>query len=173
MKIAKFDYLVESGEQILNGIALSIICFSLGAALCCEFMLHEIPCRLCVLQRIGLTLVGIGIALNLRFGCKSSHYGLVLLGSIGTGMVALRQIFLHVCPGSTGYGSEILGLHLYTWTAIAAALSIVFVAAMIICRESPGKSDITGGVFCFIGILLLFSITFVNVIAIAWRYGLI
>jgi hypothetical protein len=38
--------------------------------------------------------------------------------------VAARQIFLHILPGDAGFGSPVLGLHLYTWCFIAFACQI-------------------------------------------------
>ncbi|OJA84451.1 disulfide bond formation protein B [Burkholderia ubonensis] len=126
-------------SQNLNCFALLGVCAALGVAFYYQLALGELPCPLCLLQRAGLILIGIGFALNVRFGIRSAHYGLVLIAALGTGGIALRQVFLHIAPGSGAYGSAFLGLHFYTWAAITAVLTILFVAIMLFLqsREQP------------------------------------
>ena len=40
------------------------------AAFGMQFVLQELPCPLCVLQRVALVLCGFGFLLNLRFGVQ-------------------------------------------------------------------------------------------------------
>ncbi|WP_322090181.1 disulfide bond formation protein B [Burkholderia cenocepacia] len=165
-------YSAPPGEKIPNILALLAICFALFTALYYEFVLHEPPCPLCALQRLGLILVGIGTAMNIRFEAKVSHYSLVLLGGIATGAAALRQILLHVCPGTKAYGSPFLGLHFYTWAAISAVLVVVFVVAMLIYREYVTNTDSNSitMLFGFIATLAFFILTSANVTSIISRF---
>jgi hypothetical protein len=39
--------------------------------------------------------------------------------------MSMRQILLHVVPGTGAYGNAIFGLHLYTWAFISLALMII------------------------------------------------
>ncbi|MFP3505729.1 disulfide bond formation protein B [Burkholderia sp. SIMBA_062] len=165
-------YSTPSGEKIPNILALLAICFALSIALYYEFVLHELPCPLCALQRLGLILVGIGITMNIRFEAKVSHYSLVLLGAIATGAAGFRQILLHVCPGTEAYGSPFLGLHFYTWSAIAAVLLVVFVVAMLIYREYVTDTDPNSitRLFGFISTSAFFLLTLANASSIISRF---
>lgn len=46
-------------------------------------------------------------------------------------LMASRQMFLHILPGDTGYGSVFLGLHFYTWALITSVLIIAAVAVIL------------------------------------------
>ncbi|WP_254498763.1 disulfide bond formation protein B, partial [Salmonella enterica] len=71
---------------------------------------HELPCPICLLQRDGLIIAGFGVLFNLCFGLRGIHYGIVIIGSILTGVMSSRQLCLHIMTGDTGYGSAFFGL---------------------------------------------------------------
>lgn len=96
-----------------------------------QFVFNELPCPLCLLQRIGLFGIALGFLMNLRFGLRASHYAIALFGALFTGIVALRQVALHVIPGTGAYGDPLLGFHLYTWVYI---ISIIVMAVTIIMQ---------------------------------------
>ncbi|QRR07533.1 disulfide bond formation protein B [Burkholderia sp. MS455] len=131
-------------SQNLNGLALLGVCLTLCIAFYYQFSLGELPCPLCLLQRVGLVLIGLGLVQNVCFGIRSAHYGMILVGALTTGAIALRQVLLHITPGSGAYGSSFLGLHFYTWAAITAVLTVLFVAGMLVLRswEHPESQKI-------------------------------
>jgi disulfide bond formation protein DsbB len=116
----------------LNAVLVFILCGVLLSAFGVQFLEHEEPCPLCMLQRVAMLGVAIGALFNLKFGIHASHYGLSLLSSLVGGTVALRQISLHVCPGMPGFGIPVLGLSLYTWSFIVFACSILSVALLMV-----------------------------------------
>ena len=91
-------------EQWLNALTIAGIVILLMMAFTFQFLFGELPCPLCLLQRIGFLITSVGFILNLRYGLRPSHYALALLGSLFTVFVALRQIALHILPGDLGYG---------------------------------------------------------------------
>ena len=118
-------------EQWLNALTIAGIVILLIMAFTFQFLFDELPCPLCLLQRIGLLITSAGFILNLRYGLRPSHYALALLGSLFTSFVALRQIALHILPGDVGYGSSILGLHMYTWSFVVSMLIVVFTTIIL------------------------------------------
>ena len=90
-----------------------------------QLALGELPCPLCLLQRIQFAMLAIGPILNLRFGPRPSHYALSLLAAVAGAAFAARQVLLHILPGDPGYGSALLGYHYYTWAFIGFAAAIV------------------------------------------------
>lgn len=118
-------------EYLFNLLAFCGILLLLICTFIFQFFLNELPCPLCLLQRIGFILTGIGFLLNMRYGFRPSHYSIALLGAIYIGFVALRQISLHILPGSGSYGSAIFGLHMYTWSFIVAVLIIFSTSIML------------------------------------------
>lgn len=116
---------------IANIMDLAAVALILTFAFLFQFLLGELPCPLCLLQRVGFLIIGIGFLANLRFGFRPSHYVLSLLGALFTAMVALRQITLHIVPGTGSYGDAILGFHLYTWSFIASMAIILWISFIL------------------------------------------
>jgi disulfide bond formation protein DsbB len=116
----------------LNVLALYALAGVLATAFAAQFILSELPCPLCLLQRIMFALLAIGPILNIRFGPRPSHYALSLLAAVIGAMVSGRQILLHILPGDAGYGAELLGYHYYTWAFIAFAAAIVLLALVLL-----------------------------------------
>ncbi len=115
--------------NIIDVIAIFII---LLIATAFQFIFNELPCPLCLLQRVGLLLISIGFLMNLRFGVKPPHYAISIIAALFTASVAFRQILSHITPGSGGYGKPFLGLHLYTWVFIVAIAYILWIAICLL-----------------------------------------
>jgi disulfide bond formation protein DsbB len=112
-------------EKLGNIFQLLGIASMMLMAFLFQIVLHELPCPLCLLQRIGFLGIAFGLLLNLRFGFRPSHYAIVLFSALFTSFVALRQIGLHVIPGSAAYGDPVFGFHLYTWSFIIAMIFVI------------------------------------------------
>ncbi|MCK5390924.1 MAG: disulfide bond formation protein B [Deltaproteobacteria bacterium] len=115
----------------INSFAVLGICGVLLGAYYIQFVEGEFPCPLCLLQRLAMLGVAFGAMLNLRFGIRTRHYGVSLLSAIFGASVSIRQILLHIDPSDTGYGSPILGMHLYTWAFIIFAVVILLIGIMM------------------------------------------
>lgn len=66
----------------LNALSLYAVALVLAAAFAAQLVLHELPCPLCLLQRILFATLAIGPILNIRFGPRPSHYALSLLAAV-------------------------------------------------------------------------------------------
>jgi disulfide bond formation protein DsbB len=121
MKINQ-DVAIKKIDRLCNIFELTGVIAILLVAFIFQILYRELPCPLCLYQRLGFFGIAIGYLLNLRFGFKPSHYAVVILSALYTSFVALRQIALHVVPGTGSYGDPIFGLHLYTWSFIIAML---------------------------------------------------
>jgi disulfide bond formation protein DsbB len=98
-----------------------------------QFVLKELPCPLCMLQRLCFLGLLYGLLLNLRFGLKPSHYAIALFCSTLGFAIGLRQILLHNFePPGSGYGSAILGMHLYGWAALFFILTTYTLITMLL-----------------------------------------
>lgn len=118
-------------SKTLNVLELLVVLLILFAAVSFQVILSELPCPLCLLQRVGFLGVVFALLLNLKFGLRPSHYGLALFSALFTAVVALRQIALHAIPGTGSYGSSVMGLHMYTWSFVAAICMIVATAFIL------------------------------------------
>jgi disulfide bond formation protein DsbB len=153
-----------------NAIGAAGIAVALLVAFGLQFVLNELPCPLCVLQRVALVLCGFGFLLNLRFGVQPLHYGLSILAALLGGAAAIRQVLLHIVPGTGAYGSALFGLHLYTWSAILFIALIAGIAALMIIGGQPDHDrDDHGEAMRFRGISrfaagLLIAVTLANAV---------
>jgi disulfide bond formation protein DsbB len=119
-------------SRLLNALGLIALDTVLVIAFVDQLWFRDLPCPLCILQRAGFIAAGFGLALNIFFGPKPSHYGITILGAIAGGIISMRQVLSHIVPGSGSYGNPIFGLHLYTWAFIAFGLMIVGSALMLL-----------------------------------------
>ena len=120
-----------SWSYLFNTLALLAVCGSLSEAFYYQLFMNELPCPLCQLQRVALTLAGIGMMLNMRFGSSAVHYAIILASAIGGAVASGRQILLHIAPGDPGYASTLFGLHFYTWGFISFVIMMLFCAVML------------------------------------------
>lgn len=157
----------------LNALSLYGVAAVLAAAFAAQFLLNELPCPLCLLQRIMFTALAIGPILNIRFGPRPSHYALSLLAALIGAMVSTRQVLLHIMPGDAGYGSAMLGYHYYTWALLGFIAAIALLAAMLLfdtqfdnTRTKPPVST-----FARTAVWLVIGLTALNVVSTLLECG--
>ena len=131
----------RSFSAILNLLGLLGISSVLTVAFYYQLALGEFPCPLCLLQRAGFVAIGLGFLFNLRIGERASHYAMILVASLVTGFISIRQVSLHLTPGDPGYGSTLFGLHFYTWALIAAVGVVCYVALVFVLKDVTGDRD--------------------------------
>ena len=142
-------------HNVGNTIGLICISIVLTIAFIDQLTLNELPCPLCLLQRVCFIAVGLCMALNLQHGARTSHYGLMILSALLGFSISLRQIFLHVGPGDTGYGSPIWDIYLYGWAAIFYFVIIGFTAIGLLFESGFDKPQQKSKIFQSVIILLL------------------
>ena len=152
-----------------NLLALLAVNGSLSYAFFDQLYFGELPCPLCLLQRVAYVLVGIALVLNIRFGAHSAHYGWGILGCV-TGMaVSLRQILLHVLPGDAGFGNTFLELHFYTWAFLGF---IGFITAQAILMMLPSGGVRNHGWFAKTLVIWFILLVLANVISTLLECGI-
>ena len=112
----------------IDFIILSIAVGANIIALFYQFYFDELPCPLCLLQRVGLFFIAFGALMNLRLGKQFKYDFIIVISSLYSLTVAMRQVFLHIMPGDSGYGSKFLSLHFYTWNDIISFLFIILIS---------------------------------------------
>ncbi|MCP4837449.1 MAG: disulfide bond formation protein B [Phycisphaera sp.] len=157
----------------------------LGGALYVQFVGGEFPCPLCLLQRMAMMLAAMGpmyVLLQREGDVHSvpSHdrfmrgYGISILAAVLGIAIASRQVLLHIEPGDPGYGTPVLGWHLYTWAVVVFATVIMvsgltmFFSRTLLPRDLPGsRSKATRATAVVFGVVIL-----VNVISTFAESGL-
>lgn len=104
----------------------------------------DMPCPLCVLQRMAMMLIGISAVWVIGLAKKKQlsvyayvrAYGLMILAAMLGIVMSTRQIFLHILPGDPGYGGTVLGLHLYTWALVTFFVTLIYAAVMFTVEDA-------------------------------------
>jgi len=148
----------------LNTLALYSISAILIVAFYWQMAHDELPCPLCLLQRVAFTALGVGPVLTLRNGPRPAHYGLVIIAALMGAAIAARQILLHIMPGDAGYGSAFFGLHLYTWAFLCFVAAILASATMLTFDKqfAPEVKAPARGKFEDVAIWLIIGVTALN-----------
>jgi disulfide bond formation protein DsbB len=158
----------------LNALGLYAVALVLAAAFAAQLLLHELPCPLCLLQRIQFAVLAIGPIMNVRWGPRPSHYALSLLAAAVGAAFSTRQILLHIMPGDAGYGTALLGYHYYSLALIGFAAAIVLIAAMLLFDrqfEADSATPPAAGAFATIAVWLVIGLTALNVVSTLLECG--
>jgi magnesium-transporting ATPase (P-type) len=158
--------------RLLNVLHILVLSGVLLSGYSVQFLLHEQPCPLCMLQRLAMIGISVALLCNLKFGIKPFHYGLGILAAIFGGSVSARQMALHICPQFPTFGTPVFGLDLYWWAFIVFTASIFVIAIMLFLytkeQEKPVPMNwVEKGVF-----VLIAAITLANVITTFLECGL-
>src|SRR5258708_14089397 len=91
--------MTRSYAVTLNALSLYAVALVMAAAFAAQLLLHELPCPLCLLQRIQFAALAIGPILNIRWGPRPSHYALSLFAAAAGAAFSTRHGLLHIMPG--------------------------------------------------------------------------
>ena len=158
----------------LNALSLYAVALVLAAAFAAQLVLQELPCPLCLLQRIQFAVLAIGPILNIRFGPRPSHYAVSLLAAVAGAAFSTRQVLLHIMPGDAGYGAALFGYHYYTWALIGFAAAIVLLAAILLFDrqfEPDTTEQAAPGAFATSAVWLVIGLTALNVVSTLLECG--
>lgn len=106
---------------------MAVIAAILTAAMVLQYVRGELPCPLCLLQRVALLGVCFGIMQQFRNGFSYQNTGLSLLFAIFLLIVSERQTLLDIYPrpGHEYIGTAVFGLHLPVWSILVALALLV------------------------------------------------
>ena len=112
---------------------MAVIAGILTAAMTLQYAKGELPCPLCLLQRVALFGVCFGIMQNFRSGFSYQNTGFSLLFAILLLIVSVRQSLLDIYPrpGHEYIGSAIFGIHMPVWSIIIALCLLIAFAAKL------------------------------------------
>ncbi|WP_414170611.1 disulfide bond formation protein B (plasmid) [Streptoverticillium reticulum] len=151
------------------------LCGVLIGAFSVQLFMAECPCPLCMLQRYFFLLAIVGPLWALcRQRKKGPSRRVTLIGwsvsipsCIAGLVVSGRQVLLHIAPGDPGYGTPLIGLHLYTWAFLTFFLAMI--AAVVGIAFAAGYVDSTALPRCVTGVV--FFIVAANVVGIFFLEG--
>ena len=169
----------------LTQLNILALCVSLMGGFFMQFAHGEIPCPLCYLQRLAMMLCAVCLS-HVVLSARSGHlkwtsivqgYGLVIVSAVLGASISCRQILLHIVPPDPGFGSPVLGLHLYTWGFVVFALEILSAGLILMTMRPPDTHQtisltrIQKGLLAFLAFVI-----FANMIAVfaaaGWHWNL-
>ena len=127
---------------LLNDLFLMALMLAMAgiltAAMVFQYVLGEIPCPLCLLQRVAMFGVCFGVILHFRHGSSARNDGFCLLFAMFLLIVSARQTLIDIYPrpGHDYIGSAVFGLHMPVWSIVIALTILLAFAA---------KSAVLGG----------------------------
>lgn len=126
------------GHLFMLGM-LAVVAAILTAAMVMQYAFGELPCPLCLLQRVALFGVAFAVILALREDDTARVTGLGLVFSIFLLIVSVRQTLLDIYPrpGHEYIGSAVLGLHMPVWSVlIALALIAAYTLKLVVFGDA-------------------------------------
>ena len=151
-----------------------------------QFSYRDLPCTLCLLQRLAMVGIAFGAAMNVRLGPDPRHYGVCLVSALFGLAISVRQTLLHINPyfdtntaqptleatANPPFGEAVMGLNLYVWGVLIFAVVILAVGVTQLFRgqfesrstepEWLGRLASTGVAILFVVAALLTVTTFME-----------
>lgn len=118
---------------------MAMVAAILTTAMVYQYAYGELPCPLCLLQRLAMFGVCFGLVLQFRYGVSFQNSGISLLFAIFLLIVSVRQTLLDIYfrPGHEYIGSVVFGFHMPVWSVlIALALIVAFAAQMLLWGDA-------------------------------------
>ena len=161
--------------RILNLLGMLAMLGVLLGAYYYQFAYRELPCTLCLLQRLAMVAVAFGAAMNLVLGPDPRHYGVCLVSALFGLAISLRQSLLHINPyfdkdtgmptldatANAGFGQPVFGYHMYVWGVVIFTAVILAVGLVQLFRgqfdKPERKTDPLRGL-AMAGVALLFAV---------------
>ena len=105
----------------------------LTAAMVLQYAAGEIPCPLCLLQRVAMFGICFGIVHHVRRGFDARNIGVGLVWALYLLIISVRQVLLNIVfrPGHAYPGSAVLGLHMPVWSVVIALAVLLALAATL------------------------------------------
>lgn len=141
--------LSPNAARVLNFVGMMAMIGVLLGAFVYQFSYRELPCTLCLLQRLAMLGVAFGAAMNVSLGPDPRHYGVCLVSAVFGAGISVRQTMLHINPffdtktgrpttdvaANAPFGEPVFGFHLYVWGIVLFATVILAVGVIQLFRS--------------------------------------
>jgi disulfide bond formation protein DsbB len=162
----------------LNDLFLLAMMLTLAAILTTAMILQyyggEIPCPLCLLQRVAMFGVCFGIMLHFHHGYSARNDGFCMLFALLLLVISVRQTLLDIFPrpGHDYVGSAVLGLHMPVWSVvIAVAVLVAFAIKLAVLGEHQHQSQPSPGRVARLLSLYVIAICLINFVSVIVQCG--
>ena len=117
----------------------TILAAILTAAMVMQFAFGEIPCPLCLLQRVAMFGCCFGLLHQLRSHRSERGGGIALLFALLLLIIASRQTLLDLVPrpGHAYVGSAVFGIHMPVWSVVIGVSLLLALALRLALFGGP------------------------------------
>ena len=152
---------------------LLIVAGILTAAMVMQYGFGEIPCPLCLLQRVAMFGVCFGLIAQIRSAASERGTGISLIFSILLLVISARQTLLDLFPrpGHEYIGSAIFGIHMPVWSVLIAIALLIGLGTRLALFGGPTCSVVADGApirrlaqGLIIYVVLICAINFISVV---------
>jgi disulfide bond formation protein DsbB len=126
-------------DRLVLLLMLAVVAAILTWAMVLQYAFGEIPCPLCLLQRVAMLGCCLGLILQLRGDGSERGSGIGLLFALLLLVVSARQVLLDIVPrpGHSYVGQAVLGLHMPVWSVIIAVALLLGFAIRFVLFGAP------------------------------------
>jgi disulfide bond formation protein DsbB len=125
-------------------LMLAVLAAILTAAMVMQYAFSEIPCPLCLLQRVAMFGCCFGLIEQLRSSNSERGTGIALIFAVLLLVISIRQTLLDLFPraGHEYVGSAIFGVHMPVWSVfIAVVLLLGFAIRLALFGGARNAAD--------------------------------
>ena len=147
-------------DRLILCLMLLALAGVLTAAMGFQYLDGEIPCPLCLLQRVAMFACCFGLIRQLRDGGSQRGAGIAMISAVLLLVISVRQTLLDIVPrpGHAYIGAAVFGLHMAVWSVlIAIALLIGFAVRLAVLGgpnwASPAESSTLARLSTGLGLL--------------------
>jgi disulfide bond formation protein DsbB len=103
-------------------LMLAVVAAILSWAMVLQYAFGEVPCPLCLLQRVAMLGCCLGLVVQLQGEDSQRGAGLAMIFALLLLVISARQVLLDIVPrpGHDYIGSAVFGLHMPVWSVIIA-----------------------------------------------------
>jgi disulfide bond formation protein DsbB len=161
-------------DRLILLAMLAVLAAILTAAMVMQYALGEIPCPLCLLQRVAMFGCCFGLIRQLHAGGSERGTGIALIFAVLLLVISVRQTLLDIYPrsGHDYVGSAIFGLHLPVWSVLVAVALLLGLAARLALFGGSHSTTTNEGALprvlvrpLVIYVVVICAINFVSVVA--------
>jgi disulfide bond formation protein DsbB len=177
MSTATGDRLPATLNDLFQFAMMAIIAAILTTAMVLQYYGGEIPCPLCLLQRVAMFGVCFGIILHFRHGYSARHDGISMLSALLLLIISARQTLLDIAPrpGHGYIGSAVFGLHMPVWSVIIAlAILLAFALKFAVLGGDDLRDSQPSPMLCRLGRLLglyMIALCLINLVSVLLQCG--
>jgi disulfide bond formation protein DsbB len=164
--------LVATLDRLILFLMLLALAGVLTAAMGFQYLNGEIPCPLCLLERVAMFACCFGLIQQIRDGGSQHGAGIAMTSAVVLMVISVRQTLLDIVPrpGHAYIGSPVFGLHMAVWSVLVAVSLLIGFAVRLAVLGGPNwappaersrLSRLSAGLGLYVAILC--AINFVSV----------